>query len=344
MSALVKTEATRELTLFSLEDTFGLEGIKDVIPGYATPHELCPTHLLKKDYAFQPAVLGWIRRAIIMRRNLMLVGAPGTGKSSHLVQTFIRLNQGFTVVKGSSDIEPSSLFGSYVPLADGSFGWVDGPVTRAARLGIPCLIEERDAIMSDASVALNSVMDGMPIELEATGERIIPKPGFFIVATGNTVGSGDDTHLHVTSKQQPMSTNGRFLVVEVDYMSEDEEVEVLSKVVPVADDDIDASFENKLNKEIAKPVSEETVRMLVQYANGTRAAVKENLMTIPLSTRELIDAVMFVGLVPARVAGKDAAHSKLDELLDVTYWNKLPRAEREVAKGVLETLKKANQE
>ena len=64
----------------------------------------------------------------------ILVGPPGTFKTTTVRKVAVALNTHFVEMRGSPGVEDRDLFGSHMRSADGNVTWVDGPLPRAFTL------------------------------------------------------------------------------------------------------------------------------------------------------------------------------------------------------------------
>ncbi|MCF8026682.1 MAG: CbbQ/NirQ/NorQ/GpvN family protein, partial [Desulfobacteraceae bacterium] len=142
------------------------------------------------------------------------------------------------------------------------------------------------------NVGFNGIIQGEPLVIpENGGEIVYPHPDFRFVATGNTIGDGDDG-LYLGASRQNIAFLDRFWAVLVDY--------------------IDAKAEKKILKD-QTGLDDEIIKNLVKLGNETRKMyVKEELDT-PLSTRVLIRVGKMMKIFYA-VAGNDLSplHYALD--------------------------------
>ncbi|MEQ9223914.1 MAG: MoxR family ATPase [Salinisphaeraceae bacterium] len=254
------------------------------------------------DFRFQKAPTKLLLYALNQGRASALVGPTGAGKTSHAIQLFERLNKPYVVVSCHSDFEASDLFG-YERVRANPDGraetvYIDGPVIRAMREGIAVILEERDSLPPTVNLALNNVLDGLGYEIPETGEHVSPAKGFVMIATANTAGAGDEAGRYVTSHIASASSNNRWLVALVDYMAEEDEIEVLVG-------------------KASKNAFREGLEGLVKFANATRAAAASGEMEAPATTRELIQTVEL-----------SSFFLHLDEAAEMAYFNKLSSVDR----------------
>ncbi len=157
-------------------------------------------------------------------RHILLEGPVGVGKTflakvvaSHLGREFIR-------VDGDERLTESKLIGYWDPPIVLSRGYVreafiEGPLTRAALSGSILFINELNRLPESAQNALLPVMDEGIIIVPHLGE-LRAKPGFLIVATQNPEESVGVTRLSEALRD-------RFVLIRLDYQSEEEEREIV---------------------------------------------------------------------------------------------------------------------
>jgi len=157
-------------------------------------------------------------------RHILLEGPVGVGKTflakvvaSHLGREFIR-------VDGDERLTESKLIGYWDPPIVLSRGYVreafiEGPLTKAALSGSILFINELNRLPESAQNALLPVMDEGIIIVPHLGE-LRAKPGFLIVATQNPEESVGVTRLSEALRD-------RFVLIRLDYQSEEEEREII---------------------------------------------------------------------------------------------------------------------
>jgi MoxR-like ATPase len=90
-------------------------------------------------------------------------------------------------VSGNASMEPSQMTGKYVSDGNGSFAWIDGPVTDVVRNGGVLLLDEVNFISPKIYTVLYSLLDGRRsiTLLDHHGETIEAHPDLTIFATMN---------------------------------------------------------------------------------------------------------------------------------------------------------------
>lgn len=99
------------------------------------------------DYALQSKV------------NVLIEGPTGLGKTSSVLAWAADRGVPFASVPSNVGIDPSQLFGRYIPAVDGTFEWVDGPVTAVVRNGGVLLINEINFMPDRIATVLFGLLD-----------------------------------------------------------------------------------------------------------------------------------------------------------------------------------------
>jgi len=152
---------------------------------------------------------------------LNLIGPTGCGKTSFVQEFAKRIGYSLYTVSCHGDMEVPELLGNYI-LKDGDTTFQYGPVVRAMREGAILLLDEYDLLNPGTASGLNGVLEGRSIFLPETGERIEPDPGFKVVLTSNTAGSGDLSGNYAGTQVQNKATLDRVWPLQVDYKIENE--------------------------------------------------------------------------------------------------------------------------
>lgn len=92
-------------------------------------------------------------------RNVLIEGPTGPGKTSASLAYAAKKKLSFYAIPTNIGIEPSQLFGKYIPGAGGGFVWQDGPVTDIIRNGGLLLINEVNFLMDRVATVLFGLLD-----------------------------------------------------------------------------------------------------------------------------------------------------------------------------------------
>jgi cobaltochelatase CobS len=234
----------------------------------ATP--AAPSLALDVGYFYWPEPISAdLDIAIDAGMNIFLVGPAGSGKSSLLKQICLRRGVKPIVVSFNGEVSVDDLVGTK-DAVNGQTVFTEGVLPQAMRRGIPIIIDEADATPPDVQFVLHPVLMGEPLCLtRAGGEYVNPEPGFFVAATGNTVGRGDDSGLYVGTNVLNEAYLDRYgTVFEHWYMPKDEETIVLVKRTGV-------------HKRIAEK--------MVKVAELARDAMRADTLSSTFSTRKMLD-------------------------------------------------------
>ena len=148
--------------------------------------------------------------------------------------------------------------------------FVEGIIPMAMQQPCGLLLDEIDASRPDLGFVLQRLTEGKGFMLlEDGGRTIAPHQHFRMFATANTNGRGDETGLYSGTRALGTAFVNRFKpYLEVDYMSEDEEAQLIQEKVPAID---------------AKDA-----RSIASYATEHRVAFKQADVTLACSPRDTL--------------------------------------------------------
>ncbi len=204
--------------------------------------------------------------AYAARLPVMLKGPTGCGKSRFVEHMAWKLGRPLITVACNEDMTASDLVGRYLLDAQGS-RWIDGPLTRAARLGAICYLDEVVEARQDTTVVIHALTDhrrALPIDKKA--ETVHAHPDFQLVISYNP-------GYQSLMKDLKPSTKQRFVAFEFDYPETAQEVAILQ-----GETGIDA----------------ERAQRLVQLAHNARN-LKGHGLVEGVSTRLLVYAAQLLG-------------------------------------------------
>lgn len=292
-SSGLPTFPARPKRQFSIRDTFGVdlgpernekgEAIKDSqgkevlrdrkIEGYVSPTEHTPT--IDPNYVFPKDATLAILMGMAGKDPILLTGHTGTGKTSLIEQVGARLN--YSVIKISFDcaISRNDLIGEWI-VKGREIQFQYGIIPIAFRMpGTIILLDEWDAQNAETAYVLQRPLqkEDRKIFLLETRELVAMHSDNIICASANTNGQGDDTGLygHGTRVQSYAQLNRFAVTVRLDYLPAEQEKEILFRV-----------FEKD-------GLDKDEIDSIVLAANKVRDGFTNGQISVPLSTRDLIN-------------------------------------------------------
>lgn len=246
------------------------------IPYYSGFTDLDGVPAIDPHYRF-PYAMRYMAVALTIEDGKVYAHGPtGCGKTVCFEQFAARTGRPFARIQISPQMEPADIYGNYI--VDGSGRLVFHHALFAVAMQLPSIIclDEFDSGNPVILAMLNAVLEGKPLVIPQTGERIVKHPDCRIVATGNTAGMGDDTGLYNSTSVMSFATMNRWsMVIEMGYLDAAEEADMLKQRLP--------------------NVPPAIVDKVVQYANDVRKAFINKECSVVLSTRQLIHWLMWFG-------------------------------------------------
>ena len=204
---------------------------------------------------------------------VMLKGPTGCGKTRFVQHMAWRLKRPLITVACHEDLFASDLLGRYLLQHDETV-WVDGPLTRAVRMGAICYLDEIVEARKDTTVVIHPLTDDRRmLSIDKRGEVLHAHPDFMLVISYNP---GYQSVL----KDLKQSTRQRFIGIQFDYPPPKQETGIVAA-------------EGGIEPELAE--------RLVTLAGKIRN-IREQGLTEGASTRLLIYAAQMIrrGIPPAQ--------------------------------------------
>lgn len=191
-------------------------------------------------YRFNPEVTLAILSGFVHNRRVLVQGAHGTGKSTHIEQIAARLNWPAVRVNLDGHVSRMDLVGrDTIVIRDGQqvTEFAEGMLPWALQNPVALIFDEFDAGRPDVMFVIQRVLekDGR-LTLLDQNRVITPHPAFRLFATANTVGLGNLTGQYHGTQLLNQAQIDRFNVVAtLNYLDADTEADIVLAQVPDAD-------------------------------------------------------------------------------------------------------------
>lgn len=228
-----------------------------------------------------------ILQDIVENRRVMLIGHTGSGKTSFIEQVAARTRNGVLRANMNGQTTIGDFVGFWT-VKGGETVWVDGVLPTAMREGYWLVIDELDFAEPAILAVLTAVLEpGGRLLLKERGNEIVdPHPSFRLFATANAAGAMSAyRHLYQGANLLNEAFLDRWRVYLVDYLTPDQETEVLLRTLPA----------------LTRPLAQ----TLAAIAADCRAAFAREDLASAFSTRRLLDwaELMLRSGDPERAAG-----------------------------------------
>jgi nitric oxide reductase NorQ protein len=155
------------------------------------------------------------------RLPVMLKGPTGCGKSRFVERMAWRLQRPLITVACNEDMTAADLVGRFLIDRDGT-RWQDGPLTRAARIGAICYLDEVVEARQDTTVVIHPLTDHRRVlPLDKKGELVRAHTDFQLVISYNP-------GYQSLMKDLKQSTKQRFVAMDFNYPSAELEAEIVA--------------------------------------------------------------------------------------------------------------------
>ncbi len=217
---------------------------------------------------------------------VILKGPTGCGKTRFLQYMAWKLKRPLITVACHEDLTASDLIGRYI-IKGGETIWVDGPLTRAVKIGAICYLDEIVEARKDTIVVIHPLTDDRRIlPIEKRGEIIKAPDEFMLVLSYNP-------RYQSALKELKQSTKQRFIAIDFDWPPKE--------------------IEKKIIIHEAK-IDEETADTLVEMAQKIRA-LRDKGLDEGVSTRLLVYAANLIreGVDPIKACEVSIANILTDD-------------------------------
>lgn len=258
----------------STRELFGFESDLDVTVRSVEPDLADHVPAVDDAYRFDPEVTTAILAGFRHDRRVLVQGAHGTGKSTHLEQVAARLKWPMVRVNLDGHITRMDLVGrDAVVVRDGVqvTEFQQGVLPWAIQRPVALVFDELDAGRPDVMFVIQRILEREgKFTLLDQNAVLQPHPDFRIFATANTVGLGDLTGLYHGTNVLNQAQVDRFnIVARLDYLSPEAEADIVLARVPEAE--------------------RATVERMVAVAGMTRTGFEAGDVSTVMSPRTVID-------------------------------------------------------
>jgi len=155
------------------------------------------------------------------RLPIMLKGPTGCGKTRFVEYMAWHLGRPMITVACHEDLFASDLLGRYLLINDETV-WMDGPLTRAVRMGAICYLDEVVEARKDTTVLIHPLTDDRrTLAIDKKGEVLRAHPDFLLVISYNP-------GYQSVMKDLKQSTRQRFTALDFSYPVPAREAEIVA--------------------------------------------------------------------------------------------------------------------
>ena len=200
-------------------------------------HALAPEeHFIRKEPYYEAVgnEIAIFEAAYRNKLPILLKGPTGCGKTRFMEYMAWRLKRPLITVSCHDDLTASDLVGRYL-VKGGETVWVDGPLTRAVRVGGICYLDEIVEARKDTMVVIHPLADDRrTLPMEKLGQLLEASDDFCLAISYNP---GYQSVL----KDLKQSTRQRFVALEFDYPSAE-----LERKIVASESGVDMTLADKL--------------------------------------------------------------------------------------------------
>lgn len=258
-----------------IASTFGFASDLDV-RAFAERDEHVPP--IDPEYRFDPDVTLAILAGFSQDRRVLVQGAHGTGKTTHVEQVAARLNWPTVRINLDGHITRMDLIGrDAIVVRDGMqvTEFQEGMLPWSLQRPVALLFDEFDAGRPDVMFVLQRILerDGK-LTLLDQNRVITPHPFFRLFATANTVGLGNLNGLYAGTQVLNQAQVDRWnIVTRLDYLPAEAEAAMVAGQVPALDKRSDSA---------------ELVAAMVSVAGMTRSGFAAGDLSTVMSPRTIV--------------------------------------------------------
>ncbi|XXM90073.1 AAA family ATPase [Candidatus Hodgkinia cicadicola] len=174
----------------SIKRAFAID-VSAHVPAFATRTKFKSKHLPK--YQFDKKTTLCVLAGLVYNKRVLISGAYGAGKSSHIEQTCNRLNWPYIRINMDSCLTRLELIGKdIITVKNGLYAikFKYGIVPWAARRGIALVLDDYDACKLETKYVLNKLLEANgEISIPENNKVVTPHANFRVFATCNKIKS-----------------------------------------------------------------------------------------------------------------------------------------------------------
>ena len=229
-------------------------------------------------YIFDENLANVIEKSIDFNQKAYIYGLHGSGKSTHIEQICAKRQLPFLRLNLDVNVSRTELIGRDVICLENGLQvlkFQEGLIPFAAKNGLVLVLDEFDSASPEAMFCLQMLLEkNSRLIIFETGEIFEPHKDFRIFATGNTIGSGDDSGLYVGTKNLNAAQLDRFdIIFHATYISQQNEELLLKNRFPL----------------LCNIIKEYDIyKAIVNFANLTRSSFENGDISAICSTRTAI--------------------------------------------------------
>jgi nitric oxide reductase NorQ protein len=212
---------------------------------------------------------------LLQKKMTRIQAGSSTNTLNVTVKDYEKRRQFLITIPCHEDLTVNDLVGRFFLTLNEGAQWIDGPLTKAARYGGICYLDEVVEARKDVAVLIHPLTDyRRSLSLVKKGTMVLPPDNFMLIMSYNP------GYQSIIKEMKP-STKQRFVAIDFDYPPEKVEIEVVKK---------------------ESGCDEGTARNLVAAGRKIRS-LKSQGLTEGVSTRLLIYAGILIGEgIPVRDA------------------------------------------
>jgi nitric oxide reductase NorQ protein len=176
---------------------------------------------LENYYEVQNDEVEMFNYAVTHQLPVLIKGPTGCGKTRFVESMAEKLGRPCYTVSCHDDLTASDLVGRHLIGPEGTY-WQDGPLTKAAREGAICYLDEVIEARKDTTVVLHALSDHRRVlHIDRTGEMLKAHEHFMLVVSYNP------GYQNLVKGLKP-STRQRFVALSFDYPEIEKEVKIVA--------------------------------------------------------------------------------------------------------------------